>query len=260
MTDELSRRITAAHPPDDERSSPCSGSCFQKCPPDTVGMVAPERLVRCAASTPETHPTMADDGMETPVAGAWPPKTTPRCTTDDACEATPPGHLPATPPGFVLLDRALDHTPATLTTSRDFKGAPAWQGVEALAQTGAMHLRHITGFAMHVFLLGVTDCSLPDAPSLPCGPCRIEARLMAITQRAATYAITLHAPFFAAEDVETAPPCTSPPRAATMRTAPMRTALMRAEMLFGRVPYDTTFREAVLAPRYRDIFAWLTRS
>lgn len=127
----------------------------------------------------------------------------------------------------------------------------AWHAVEAMAQAGALHLRRISDFTMHAFLLGIADCHRADGGPLPllrlpCGPCRIIVRQLALTPGMATCAITLYAPMLHA--------------APANGNGSAETPLLHAEMHFGRIPYGATYREDALAPRYKELFAWLTRS
>lgn len=178
--------------------------------------------------------------------------------TQRASHTSPcPPHLPGealpddTPPGFVLLDAITRYDTSGLTAVRHCSRTPAWHAVEAMAQAGAMHLRFLGDFSDHAFLLGITDCHWPEAPLDGCY--RIEVRLAALTQGAASYDMTLSALDGTGDGIE---------EQQTARQTEQQTGRQKrhATMLFGRVPYDATYREAILAPRYRRLFAWLTRS
>lgn len=164
--------------------------------------------------------------------------------------------LPAdTPPGFVLLDAITRCDASGLTAVRHCSRTPAWHVVEAMAQAGAMHLRFLGDFSDHAFLLGITDCPWPEAPLDGCY--RIEVRLAALTQGAASYDMTLSALDGTGDGIEEQ----QTERQTAQQTERLTERQKRhATMLFGRVPYDATYREAILAPRYRRLFAWLTRS
>jgi len=145
-----------------------------------------------------------------------------------------------TPPRFLLLDR-VDHCDATQATARRaFTSAPAWQGLEAMAQLAALHARWAAGFARHAFLLTADECTWPSAGALH-GTLHIRADLLAQSDRAATYATSI-TPLPAAPGADTA----VPPH-------------MTATLTIGRTPYDTRFNGDVLAARYQETFAWLTR-
>ncbi|WP_164562132.1 hypothetical protein [Nitratidesulfovibrio vulgaris] len=186
-----------------------------------------------------THDAISTDGTQ------WASHTSP-CPPHLPDEALPDD----TPPGFVLLDAITRYDTSGLTAVRHCSRTPAWHAVEAMAQAGAMHLRFLGGFSDHAFLLGITDCPWPETALDGC--CRIEVRLTALTQGAASYDMTLS--------------LDGPDEVTTKQQTVGRTVehavrwVGQGAMLFGRVPYDNIYREAVLAPRYRRLFAWLTRS
>ncbi|HCG05731.1 MAG TPA: hypothetical protein DEV75_12905 [Desulfovibrio sp.] len=147
-----------------------------------------------------------------------------------------------TPPRFLLLNR-VDHCDATQATAhRAFISAPAWQGLEAMAQLAALHARWSCGFARHAFLLTVDECTWPSAGALHGALC-IRADLLAESDRAATYATSI----------------TPAPHGFCGDTATMGTC-MTATLTIGRTNYDTRFNGDVLAARYQETFAWLTRT
>jgi hypothetical protein len=63
--------------------------------------------------------------------------------------------------GFVLIDRILESGPSHIVGRSAFHNAPLYRGLESLAQTGAYHVRFLTGFAKHAFLLKIGRCFLP---------------------------------------------------------------------------------------------------
>lgn len=63
--------------------------------------------------------------------------------------------------GFIMLDRILEVNAARIVGTRTFTGVPAALPLESLAQLGAFHIRHITGFSKHVFLIKIVNCSIP---------------------------------------------------------------------------------------------------
>ncbi|MBG3878587.1 hypothetical protein FVW20_16635 [Desulfovibrio oxamicus] len=171
-----------------------------------------------------------------------------------------------TPDRFLLLDRldSCDETGAA--ARRVFIAAPPWQGMEAMAQLAALHARWTADFSLHAFLLAVEECTWPDhVPAADMrhgmsnstssrtpgatpggalhGTLHIGACLLAESDRAATYATTV-TPLttFSGADSAPAPPC------------------MAATLTIGRAPYDTRFNGDTLTARYRETFAWLTRT
>lgn len=158
-----------------------------------------------------------------------------------------------TPSNFLLLD-ALDRCDAARAVARrTFAPAPAWQGLEGMAQLAALHARWKAGFALHAFLLTVEQATWPGTDQLH-GPARITATLLAESDRAATYdtAIT---PALAASPVSPVATTAAVSIESAVCAAP---PLMRATLTIGRMPYDTRFRQARLAARHQELFAWLT--
>ncbi|WMW66607.1 hypothetical protein [Nitratidesulfovibrio liaohensis] len=147
-----------------------------------------------------------------------------------------------TPDRFLLLDRVDSCDETGATARRVFTAAPPWQGLEAMAQLAALHARWTADFNLHAFLLTVEECTWPTAADLH-GTLYIGADLLAQSDRAATYA-TVIAPLppSSGPDTAPAPPC------------------MAATLTIGHTPYDTRFNGATLTARYREIFAWLTRT
>lgn len=148
----------------------------------------------------------------------------------------------STPSRFLALDR-VDHCDATRATARRAVAVtPAWQGLEAMAQLAALHARQRSDFTRHAFLLTVRECAWPPDGELH-GPLRIRTGLLAESDRAATYQAVI-TPDSVPADVAASPP-------------PMS---MSATLIIGRTDYDARFNSATLAARYREIFAWLTRT
>jgi uncharacterized membrane protein YoaT (DUF817 family) len=63
--------------------------------------------------------------------------------------------------GFVMLDRVLEVNTSHIVGARSFSDDPVFWGLESLAQLGAYHIRHLTGFSRHVFLIKIDQFSLP---------------------------------------------------------------------------------------------------
>lgn len=148
----------------------------------------------------------------------------------------------ATPVRFLLLDR-LEHCDAKgATASRAFTAAPPWQGLEAMAQLAALHARWTAGFNLHAFLLTVEEGTWPMTGALH-GTLHIGADLLAQSDRAATYATIV----------------TSLPLPSGADAAPS-SPHMAATLTIGRAHYDARFNADTLSTRYRDTFAWLTRT
>lgn len=193
-----------------------------------------------------------------------------------------PEHVP-TP--FVLLDHVRMHTPQCWAATRAFQLAPLWQGVEAMAQLAALHLRYQVQFQRHAFLLSLAQVqttlhqaeqtqgmprhsTLPATAPLhdsfsPCagsqataplplphnlalqGTAHITAQQDGASDSASAYTVTLVLPV-------TLPTAATPHMTASLR--------MTASLHIGLAPYDNHFRRELLEPRYRDLHTWLTRS
>ncbi|MHB8910041.1 MAG: hypothetical protein ACYDAA_14310 [Syntrophales bacterium] len=108
---------------------------------------------------------------------------------------------------------------------------PVFTFIEALAQLGALHVRYLTGFTRHAFLLKVGRCTLPGgAPAA--GACLLTGRQTA--QSGTTFAYHLEAK---REGV----------------------LLMEGEFLFTTIDYDERFAREALVRHYGMLFSCLTR-
>lgn len=63
--------------------------------------------------------------------------------------------------GFVMLDRVLEVSNSHIVGVRSFSDDPVFLGLESLAQLGAYHIRYLTIFSRHVFLIRIDHFSLP---------------------------------------------------------------------------------------------------
>jgi hypothetical protein len=61
-------------------------------------------------------------------------------------------------PGFVLLDAITEEGKENIRGASHFSNALPWLCVECLAQLGAFHVRFLTGFDKHIFLLKMNRC------------------------------------------------------------------------------------------------------
>ena len=57
--------------------------------------------------------------------------------------------------GFILVDRSIQAGKQDISGLKTFANAPAYLGLESLAQLGAFHVRYITEFKRHAFLLKI---------------------------------------------------------------------------------------------------------
>ncbi len=68
--------------------------------------------------------------------------------------------------GFVLLDSILPPDREGIRGRKSFVDAPVFEGMEALAQLGALHQRYLTDFEKHAFLLKISSFTPPGEPVL----------------------------------------------------------------------------------------------
>ena len=67
---------------------------------------------------------------------------------------------------IIMLDAITMIDALQIAGIRSFSDEPLYAGLEALAQLGAFHARHITAFDRHVFLLKIEHCRIPVAGTL----------------------------------------------------------------------------------------------
>lgn len=144
---------------------------------------------------------------------------------------------------FVLVGNITEISDTNVSSVQSFSDTPGYMGIEALAQLGAMHVRHLTDFSQHVFLLKIKECTLPQGNSptyksaLPQttvlnGPYRLSGVRQGSSDRACSYRLTAEG-----ED---------------------ENICFGGIFLFGSVGYDRRFDKTVLQKHYRKIFSCLT--
>jgi len=131
--------------------------------------------------------------------------------------------------GFVLIDRITEAEPAKISGIKEFHGVPAYLGIESLAQLGAYHVRFLTRFERHAFLLKITHCRMPvaqvlDGRHLLCGT------LMSRSDSAFVY---------------------------TLEAKKEGESLIHGEFLYGTLDYDHNFKKDILQNHYRKVFSCL---
>jgi hypothetical protein len=135
-------------------------------------------------------------------------------------------------PGIILLDAITDADSTAIAGRKQFRHAPQYLGIESLAQLGAYHVRFLTNFEKHAFLLGVKHCALPSGKELH-GPFRIFGNLLG--KGSSSYSYRLRAAGDDATGIE-------------------------GEFLFAAVDYDETFKRDILREHYRKVFSCLKNS
>lgn len=133
--------------------------------------------------------------------------------------------------GFVMPERILCLEPLHIATVKtmDEIDTQVHTGVETLAQTGALHVRYLSGFDRHAFLLKIERYSAKTP--CPPGTYRISGHL--VSQSRLAYAYDLSATF----DDE---------------------CWFKGHFLFAVRDYDQAFQKSTLEPHYRNLLACLT--
>ena len=63
--------------------------------------------------------------------------------------------------GFVMLDRVIEVSISHIVGARTFSYDPIFLCLESLAQLGAYHIRYLTDFSRHIFLIKIDYVNLP---------------------------------------------------------------------------------------------------
>lgn len=133
-------------------------------------------------------------------------------------------------PGFVLLDRLVEAEGGAVAGRRHFAEPPSPSlAMESMAQLGAYHVRYLTNFEKHAFLLKIKSCSLP-AKAMEGGTYIISGELQGRSAVAFSYRLQAK---LAAETV------------------------LEGVFLFAVVDYDDAFRKEILQKHYERVFSCL---
>lgn len=134
--------------------------------------------------------------------------------------------------GFILLDAIGEAGPDAITGYKRFRGEPIHLGIESLAQLGAFHIRYLTDFDKHAFLLGIKRCVMPAGEKLN-GSFTLSGDLISRSSSAFSYRLR------AVREGETA---------------------IEGEFLFAVIEYDEEgFRRNTLREHYQRVFSCLKR-
>ncbi|MHB9097233.1 MAG: hypothetical protein ACYC5X_05360 [Syntrophales bacterium] len=132
--------------------------------------------------------------------------------------------------GFRLIDRISRAGRDEIRGGCTLTGGPLFTLIEALAQLGALHVRWLTGFTRHAFLLKIGRCTLPvGAPAA--GACLLRGKQTA--QSGTTFVYHLEA----------------------WREGAV---IMEGEFLFTTIDYDERFSREALARHYGMLFSCLS--
>ena len=133
--------------------------------------------------------------------------------------------------GFIMLDRILEVSAVRVVGRRSFTGIPAFLALETLAQLGAFHIRYITEFSRHVFLIKIVSCSIPLSTAME-GEYVLSGKLLSRTDS------SFRSLLKAERDKE---------------------AAAEAELLYAAVDYDHNFKKGILHDHYIKVFSCLQR-
>jgi hypothetical protein len=133
--------------------------------------------------------------------------------------------------GFVMLDRVTDVSISYIAGIRFFSNAPIYSGLESLAQLGAYHIRHLTDFSRHVFLIKIEHCCLPQEKIME-GEYLLSGNLLSQSNSSFFY---------------------------RLKAEKAATTFMEGEFLFASVDYDHNFKKDTLRRHYAEVFSCLQR-
>lgn len=132
--------------------------------------------------------------------------------------------------GFVMVDTITNIGPNHISGTKHFDCAPIYLGLESLAQLGAYHIRYLTDFSRHAFLLKITGCAIPRHPCLS-GEFHLHGALVNKSQSAFSYRLQ----------------------------AQENSVHIEGSFLFAAADYDRNFKKDVLQNHYRKVFACLRK-
>lgn len=123
----------------------------------------------------------------------------------------------------------MEISPQAIRAKVAFDHAPLYAGLEAMAQTAALHVRHLLDFERHAFLLKVQHCRIPEVEFLT-GTFVIAAEGGSKSSSAYAYNILAKG---AGEKA------------------------FKADVLIGTRDYDDRFDQKILMAHYRKVLAGL---
>ena len=130
---------------------------------------------------------------------------------------------------FVLIDKITEAAAGNIKGIKNFVAAPIYLGLESLAQLGAYHVRFITRFERHAFLLKITSCTMP-AQEVIDGRYLLYGTLTGQSESAFTY---------------------------KLQAKKGNKAHIEGEFLYATVDYSATFKREILQNHYRKVFSCL---
>jgi hypothetical protein len=130
---------------------------------------------------------------------------------------------------FILVDKITHAEAQNISGIKTFSNAPAYLALESLAQLGAFHVRYLTGFEKHAFLLKITRCLIPAQEELN-GTYRLSGML--VSRSISAFSHILQAEKGDRIQIE-------------------------GEFMFATVDYDRSFQKEKLMDHYRNVFSCL---
>jgi hypothetical protein len=130
---------------------------------------------------------------------------------------------------FVLIDTISDIGVEHIRGCTHFVRTPPYLGIESLAQMGAYHVRFLTSFERHAFLMKINRCTVSGQDLLD-GMCRLHGTFTSKSNAAFAYNLSA--------EIE-------------------QTVVIEGEFLFGTVEYNVSLKKEVLQNHYRKVFSCL---
>jgi hypothetical protein len=132
-------------------------------------------------------------------------------------------------PGFVLLDEITQAGEKVITGARRFSDAAFCLGIESLAQLGAFHVRFLTGFRKHAFLVKINRCFISRPAALK-GKHLLQGVLVSRSSAAFSY---------------------------ELQARKGKNLAIEGNFLYAAVDYDDVFRKEKLQEYYQRLFSCL---
>ena len=133
--------------------------------------------------------------------------------------------------GFVMLDRVLTVSDSHIVGIRRFSDDPVFVGLESLAQLGAYHIRYLTGFSRHIFLIKIAHCNFPPGKVME-GKHLLSGNILGRSES------SFHCGLKAEKENKT---------------------VMEGGFLFAAVDYDHNFKSGRLRRHYAKVFSCLQK-
>ncbi len=130
---------------------------------------------------------------------------------------------------FTLIDRIIQAEEKEISGTKAFHNDPVYLGIETLAQLGAFHVRYISGFKRHAFLMKIDRCLMLEKQGLN-GAYALSGTLVSRSTSAFTYAL---------------------------QAKKGRAVSLEGEFIFATVDYGKNFKKEMLKEHYKNIFSCL---